>query len=87
MNQWHRASAMADQEHICLYIMIIMTTCTTQTAMCHWNAKVPQGGGLEKKLVCSDSWEMTGLAYSFQTYGFGFSSLDVQYQPFPTSFR
>lgn len=85
---WHCASPVADQEHVYLYIMIIMTTCTTQTAMCRWNAKVPQEqrGRLEKNLVCSDSWEMTGLWYSFQTYCFGFSSLDVQYWPFPGSF-
>lgn len=88
VNWWHCASTVADQEHIYLYIMIIMTTCATQTAMCHWNAKVPQeqGGGLEKNLVCSDSWKMTGLGYSFQTCCFGFSSLGLQYWPFSGSF-
>lgn len=62
-----------------------MTICTIQTAMCLWNAKVPQEqrGGLEKKLVCSDSWEMAGLGYSFHTYCFGFSRLCVRYWPYP----
>lgn len=88
MNRWHCASTVTDQEHNYLYIMIIMTTCTIQTAMCHWNAKGPQeqGGGLEKKLLCIDSWEITGLGYLFQTYCFGFSSLGVQYRPYHGSF-
>lgn len=65
-----------------------MTPCTVQTATCHWNAEVPQeqGGGLEKKLACSDSWEMADLGYSFQTHCFGFSGLGVQDWPYPGSF-
>lgn len=94
MNQWHCASTVG-------WPGVYLFVCNDHNDHLHYsNCLVPlerkgaqeQGGGLEKKLVCSDSWEMTGLGYSFQTviafiiYCFGFSSLRVQYQPYPGSF-